>query len=117
LRELAQASVSAWLPFNAAIYTVVPLRLRLPSAMIVHFFYAVGLALWEVGFFGARHDGHAPAAAAAAVAPPPEPLAGPGQPEEPRHGYGTGRRGNRRARRAVAVAAAAATAPGNRTAT
>ena len=63
LRELTQGSVTAWLPFNAAIYTVIPLRLRLPAAMAVHFFYSIGLALWEVGALG-----HRPAAAPDAAA-------------------------------------------------
>lgn len=112
LRELAQASVAAWLPFNAAIYTVVPLRLRLPAAMLVHFFYAVGLALWEVGFFGARRD-----AASAPAAPLPEPQAAPVH-KAPPHGYGTGRHQNGHPRRAAAFAVAAAAAvAGNRTAT
>ena len=113
MRELAQASVSAWLPFNAAIYTVVPLRLRLPAAMVVHFFYAVGLALWEVGFFGARHDGHA----APSAGPPPElPEPAPPRAGDPPRGYGADlHHDGTLARRAAAVALAAASAR-NRTA-
>ena len=54
LIELSRLSVATWLPFNVVIYGVVPLRLRLPAAMMVHLIYAIGLALWEVGFLGSR---------------------------------------------------------------
>ncbi len=73
--ELAQGSVTAWLPFNSAIYTAVPLRLRLPTAMMVHFFYSIGLALWEVGALGHRPAAADAASASALSHPPTDPAA------------------------------------------
>ena len=37
-----------WGPVNLLLFTVVPLQMRTVVSMCIHYFFLVGLALWDV---------------------------------------------------------------------